>query len=138
MTKRSSEKLQPERIALLLIVIAAAALFGCGRSKPDSALPEWVFLKTCPHCSRSIHVDLFHYTTVWEGKEGGGALFEFDAENKVRLGGEILLINALCKDCWSTLTPEERLPYYHNIFQPWTMLDEEQRCLIDDAVLAGK
>lgn len=74
------------KIVCLLIVITAAALIGRGKSKPDSALPEWVFLKTCPHCSRSIHMDLFHYTTIWEGKEWGVALFEFDAENKVRLG----------------------------------------------------
>ena len=44
----------------------------------------------------------------------------------------------LCEECWSELTPQERLPYYEQLIKRWGNVSEEDKTLIREAVLAGK
>jgi hypothetical protein len=37
----------------------------------------------------------------------------------------------LCEGCWSSKTPEERLPFYYVMFHYWCMLDAAQDKKID-------
>lgn len=50
----------------------------------------------------------------------------------------------LCEDCWSELTPDQRLPFYYVLFSQWEWSAsqdgrefEKQWQDIEDAVLAG-
>lgn len=44
----------------------------------------------------------------------------------------------LCEDCWSELTPEERLPYYRALYDSWTPDCQDDWNEIEQAVMAGK
>lgn len=44
----------------------------------------------------------------------------------------------LCEKCWSELTPEQRLPYYYNLFIEWDNRDFSEFNLIRKAVMDGK
>ena len=47
----------------------------------------------------------------------------------------------LCEKCWSELTPEQRLPYYRDLWLSWGEVDTLSGATWDDvknAVLSGK
>ena len=49
----------------------------------------------------------------------------------------------LCEDCWSELTPQERLPYYYQLWRSWVSLSDKKEDIVDwqlikTAILAGK
>jgi len=43
----------------------------------------------------------------------------------------------LCESCWKDLTPEERLPFYRNLYTKWGTLSLDWK-KIEAAVLDGK
>ncbi len=43
----------------------------------------------------------------------------------------------LCEKCWSELTPEQRLPYYKELWLEWANRDKMEWEDIEMAVLAG-
>lgn len=45
----------------------------------------------------------------------------------------------LCKSCWGKMTPEQRLPYYRDLWEEWGADEEHAKWKdIETAVLAGK
>lgn len=46
----------------------------------------------------------------------------------------------LCEQCWSELTPQNRLPFYRVLFEQWRFLGSEYHewADIERAVLEGK
>ena len=47
----------------------------------------------------------------------------------------------LCENCWKDLTPEQRLPYYRDLFDDWSIhgnINESLWVNIKTAVLTGK
>lgn len=48
-------------------------------------------------------------------------------------------IFVLCEKCWAELAPEQRLPYYRQLWEQWTHhADDQEWQDIETAVLAGK
>lgn len=47
----------------------------------------------------------------------------------------------LCQGCWDTLTPEQRLPYYREVWQEWERINPVHNYQwepIEHAVMEGK
>jgi len=92
------------------------------------ALPGWGH---CRRCGRPWRFVQYHTTNFWrspEGRSGRGCF-------------------ALCEQCWESLSPTKRLPYYDQVIDGWIKIassDEERanheadRLLIHQAVLEGK
>ena len=46
-------------------------------------------------------------------------------------------MSPLCEKCWMDLTPEERVPYYRQLYERWGQPETERWDAIQAAVLAG-
>ena len=44
----------------------------------------------------------------------------------------------LCEECWGEMTPAQRLPYYHEMYEAWNDPSYAHWADIERAVLAGK
>lgn len=93
----------------------------------------------CGRCGRKWGVAKDHSTPY--GK--------VEIERTIKFGGQTIkdIIPAktscfpLCQQCWEDLTPEERLPYYRELYEEWVRLgpgrDEDDWEDIKSAVLEG-
>lgn len=75
----------------------------------------------CPVCGDSMNTRKdFHETVYHEGTIQTGTLANADGSNPRPVTHEgSLAVVVLCEDCWSGLTPAQRLPHYEARMERW-------------------
>lgn len=113
------------KFSLILIFVSTIA-FADTNSIPPKFRENEFHTMLCPRCGKGLFDSNSHVTTD----------FETNGLYKVRM-------YALCEDCWTKLTPQQRLPYYRGLFDYWNNelqvnLPESKWVDISNAVIQGK
>lgn len=107
--------------ALVFVLIIGVLLMSWGVHRPDSVMDRILHpgYGHCGKCGMTWASVTNHIT--WYSTNGNG-------------------IFVLCEDCWKSLTPHERLPYYRGKWEEWGRDDfpDAQWADIERAVLEGR